>query len=753
MRISDLLYEEVYVLPDGTLASESSYVIAGWPRPEQGTPITVLKVPRLIRVFTVPPEVRTIAPYAINAWAEVRSVVFPEGLERICNRAFVRCPRLQELRIPAGVHSLEEEMLLGCNALRRVWLEGVDAARCLARFPFKDNDFDRVVTPSLAEQELPPVRELVLPEGLEEIPERCFMGSRMEEAVLPESVRVIGSRAFSSCRHLRKIRLPAGLEKIEQWAFHNTDALHRVTLPEGLRVIGRSAFNCSGLVEAELPDSVTELGEVAFSSCWSLRRVKLPAGLPEIRQFTFRENTALEEIIWPAALRTIRASAFAHCGLAELALPEGVTEVQRLAFNACAELREIRWPASLRKLDPLVLKGSGAVARMHHAGTLPLRPDLLLPEGVEITWARGLSGLPPLHVLRDFVRRWAALTEDVRASLKRCLRLHAKSICRMGWHIKAPELFGLMLRERLIPAHKFDECFPLVQAAGNTEQTAALLAMAEEPHYRETLRRLRARRARQELTLEDPALRVTVEQLRKKRFTGLHVAGHGPLRSLLCRTDARRFFLGLGMRLTSAADTELDVLICANPAANTEKLRRAARRGVLLLAEQEAEALFGHTMYQPVAEGCTAFGDARHSAAADHFILWAELPAGLTSLRLPGLPLWCEMLRGLGSRAEIEQMERGELPAGLIVPDGCTVIDENLPGMPQVARLSLPDGMREIQLKCVPGVREIELRGGWPEQLGRELAKRQFDGALIAADPQIIPEEFRPLWRSPAEPA
>ena len=67
---------------------------------------------------------------------------------------------------------------------------------------------------------------------------------KVEEVIIPKTVRVIGERAFSLCGYIRKIEIPKGTVEIENSVFHL----------------------CSGLIFLDVPDTVKKIGSFLFSS-------------------------------------------------------------------------------------------------------------------------------------------------------------------------------------------------------------------------------------------------------------------------------------------------------------------------------------------------------------------------------------------------------------------------------------------------------------------------------------------------------
>ena len=106
--------------------------------------------------------------------------------------------------------------------------------------------------------ELRNLRQLRLPDGLEEIGAFWFKGSAIERVTIPASVREIRECAFKGCSKLRVVDFEEGsaLEKIGFGAFYNS---------------GLESFVC--------PSSLRSIADEAFCKCWRLKLAVLNEGL------------------------------------------------------------------------------------------------------------------------------------------------------------------------------------------------------------------------------------------------------------------------------------------------------------------------------------------------------------------------------------------------------------------------------------------------------------------------------------------
>lgn len=85
----------------------------------------------------------------------------------------------------------------------------------------------------------------------------AFAGSNITSIVLPEGLERIPDRAFEYCSELKSVTLPSTLKGIGDGAFQECKKLESITFPKSLKEIGYKAFNsCENLKEVNIPDGV-----------------------------------------------------------------------------------------------------------------------------------------------------------------------------------------------------------------------------------------------------------------------------------------------------------------------------------------------------------------------------------------------------------------------------------------------------------------------------------------------------------------
>lgn len=198
--------------------------------------------------YAVKDDTEEIGDNAFWGCAFLRNVAVPNTVERIGDEAFARCISLESVCIPASVEKI------GKN-------------------PFVDLDSKVINNESEA---------YVIDNKILYSADRTRLVSCLTDAamvIVPKTVRVIGSLAFTRRAKLKKVQLPDGLERIGRDSFSDCDALEEVVIPASVKTISPYAFSgCESLKKVTFLGEVQSLSRTAFSDCFNLYTILVPAG-------------------------------------------------------------------------------------------------------------------------------------------------------------------------------------------------------------------------------------------------------------------------------------------------------------------------------------------------------------------------------------------------------------------------------------------------------------------------------------------
>lgn len=213
--------------------------------------------------------------------------------------------------------------------------------------------------------------------NITEIPADCFKGNTLlTEMILPESIRVIGSRAFYDCNTLRIDKLPQSLVEIKDSAFYCCYSLKITELPDNLVSLGKSAFQYCSLLRSitagpnlkgkldhvfiycyylEYVDlsrtKIEELLSSTFLYCKNLRTALLPNTLKKLGYDNFAYTFGLRSITLPGSITDMGRGTFRESHIKALGFGEGIQNIGYRLFIGCPELVSASLPASTKKLD------------------------------------------------------------------------------------------------------------------------------------------------------------------------------------------------------------------------------------------------------------------------------------------------------------------------------------------------------------------------------------------------------------------
>lgn len=176
----------------------------------------------------------TMAPW-YDLRSEIRTIVLPEGLTHVGDRAFYDCARLTSVDIPDSVTSIGKYAFARCKNIQLLDLSN--------------------------------------------------------------SLKTIENDAFHGCWALQTLRLPQSLETIGDDAFYNCESLTSVVIPSGVRSLGSAVFAyCTSLVRAEVQTRLTQLPDWTFYGCSRLNTLILPDTVTEMGNAALRNCDALSTV-------------------------------------------------------------------------------------------------------------------------------------------------------------------------------------------------------------------------------------------------------------------------------------------------------------------------------------------------------------------------------------------------------------------------------------------------------------------------
>ena len=190
----------------------------------------------------------------------------------------------------------------------------------------------------------------VIPTSVETIGAMAFMGSGIEECIIPEGVKKLEGSVFQQCSNLKRITFPQSLEIIIGTnLFQQCASLTTVEIPQavlvrsakeyeatdeepGSKVIASSMFKgCASLKDFVIPENVIRIRNGAFTDCSKLESITIPNSVTKIDGLAFRRCESLKTVVLLGAVPpTVASSSFTDLyEQVTLNIPEGAEEAYK----------------------------------------------------------------------------------------------------------------------------------------------------------------------------------------------------------------------------------------------------------------------------------------------------------------------------------------------------------------------------------------------------------------------------------------
>ncbi|MBR3805868.1 MAG: leucine-rich repeat domain-containing protein [Clostridia bacterium] len=206
----------------------------------------------------------------------------------------------------------------------------------------------------------------------------------IEELYLPDTVQEIGSSAFANCSSLLSVNT-GGAKVISDGAFARCQRLRTAVIGDSAEKLGNYLFyHCRRLKNVTIGENADKIGAYAFGECSSLAQIEL-GGVKMIDSYAFYNCYDLKSIDIPAGVATIGYQAFFECKeLADVTLRSGLVRIGKYAFCKTA-ISEIALPEGLLTIDDSAF---AACANLD---------EIIIPDSVEIIGAYAFCGCETLE--------------------------------------------------------------------------------------------------------------------------------------------------------------------------------------------------------------------------------------------------------------------------------------------------------------------------------------------------------------------
>ncbi len=296
--------------------------------------------------------VTAIADNAFGVWSFVdgiTSVQFPKGLTSIGSNAFSYQRSLRTIDIPETVEYIGGGAL-SFTGLKTFTMKHAPKEMQYGVFSYCDSLEQAIipdgmkVLPEYTFNACKNLKEIVLPHLMTTIAYNAFLNcTALESFTLPDSLKVLEGDALGGCTNLKEIHWNSVIESIGDYLFERCERLEEIALPATLSMIPNGCFRqCSSLRRVTIPTSVTTIGSNAFQSCTALEEINWDGGsINSIADGTFKGCKSLKHMDIPESVTRIGANAFEGSGLLSVVLGPNLERLGYESFKGCSSLEDV----------------------------------------------------------------------------------------------------------------------------------------------------------------------------------------------------------------------------------------------------------------------------------------------------------------------------------------------------------------------------------------------------------------------------
>ncbi len=228
--------------------------------------------PKLNKAYRIPDGAEIIEPYSFMGRG-VDVLEIPNSVRSIGDGAFLNA-FIGKIVIPDSVTEIGENVFSDC----RLDYDNIEISENSPVLKKNENGVfskdGRILMVAFCNE----TEKYTVPDGVVDIEYAAFNGIDNEEVVICEGVKVLKNYTFFWKDYLKSVILPDSLEVIGTDAFTSCRELSNVKMSRNLVEIRPYAFNgCHNIESLELPDSLKTIGECAFLNCDKLV-ITAPAG-------------------------------------------------------------------------------------------------------------------------------------------------------------------------------------------------------------------------------------------------------------------------------------------------------------------------------------------------------------------------------------------------------------------------------------------------------------------------------------------
>ncbi|WP_317366706.1 leucine-rich repeat domain-containing protein [uncultured Tyzzerella sp.] len=167
---------------------------------------------------------------------------------------------------------------------------------------------------------------------------------------MPFDVKKIQEGAFYNNKNLEHFVTNSSLEEIGPYAFYKTKKLKEVSGIVKLKTLGDYAFANSSIENISLSTYLEKMGKATFYKS-NIKKIEIPYRIKSLPEYSFYGAKNLKTVIFKDTLSNIERFAFTDSGIESFSAPENLLSIDFQAFANCKNLKNLTFNAKLQSIQ------------------------------------------------------------------------------------------------------------------------------------------------------------------------------------------------------------------------------------------------------------------------------------------------------------------------------------------------------------------------------------------------------------------
>ena len=326
-----------------------------------------------LKYIKLPDNVKNIENLVFQYCTSLEKIELPKNLVGIGYSAFRGCESLKSLYLPASVNSIEPSAFSQTASLTDIQIDSNNKSYAVSNGIIYDINKTKIIFVSALNKN---VTSLKIEDTVQDLSgtQLFFNCSKLQEVILPSSLKIFGGNVFEGMWNISKISIPSSntnfkvednmlLSKDGTKLYYATRNRQVLNVPDSVKEIGLAAVNGSVITEINFTGNVEKIDNEFGKNLRGVKTINLGKNVKDI-DYRFKDYSTLSnnidividsenpyyKVVNNYILTKDGKSLVTYVNAkSEMVIPEGVETIYNLSWSN--SITKVKLPSTLKKIE------------------------------------------------------------------------------------------------------------------------------------------------------------------------------------------------------------------------------------------------------------------------------------------------------------------------------------------------------------------------------------------------------------------